>query len=213
VNSSKLRRHNYAANLWIFFSNKNQALYRIEGDVPFMHCVLLEGNPNFVRYRPPALPNPGEAPGNVSGISFSIAEDVEARQTWFCYRRNEPPWGEQWSAAFSELNQRASERQAACCIVTVRELEQQRYLFDNWLVLSRAMTAARSLSRETEAESLAALLSRTRSFELTIALHQPGCDPAIMLAVIARELQLGRLTADLTTTLLSDASILHAEGL
>lgn len=34
-----------------------------------------------------------------------------------------------------------------------------------------------------------------------------------MLTVIARELQLGRLTADLTTTLLSDAAILRAEGL
>lgn len=210
MTSGHLRRNNAAANLWIFFSNKNQALYRIEGDVPFMHAVLLEGNCRFVRYTPPRFREPGWMDDH-SPIKFSIAEDVAGTQTWFCYRRDAPPGSEAWSGAFQDLNERASERGATCTVVKISELEQQRYLFDNWLELSRAMTVARSFPHETEAESLAELISRARSFELTVALHQPNCDPAIMLAVIARQLQLGRLTTELTTKLLSAASVLHAE--
>ncbi len=39
---------------------------------------------------------------------------------------------------------------------------RHRYLFDNWLVLSRAMTAAASYPREAEANALVAIHASTR---------------------------------------------------
>ncbi|SPD46665.1 hypothetical protein [Cupriavidus neocaledonicus] len=208
----KSQRRNYAANLWIFFSNKNQQLHRIEGDLPFMHCVLMEGDPNIVRYAPPIVREPGESASTVPPIAFSSAQSSHGPQTWFCYRWEEAASSEAWNAALQELHKQAEDRGAVCHIVLGRDLERQKVLFDNWLVLSRAMTAARSFPRQREALALAELLSRTSSFELTVGMHQPECDPAIMLALIARQLQLGKLTADLGTQLLSAATIVHGRS-
>lgn len=206
-------RRNFAANLWIYYSNKNRQLLRIEGDVPFMHCVLMEGDPDIVRYTQPALQEPRErSTPNRTRIPFSIAQDKTGTQVWFGYRRGRPADLQGWHDALKDLSKQASDSGTVCHLVSDSQLERQRCLFDNWLVLSRAMTAARSYPRQREAEALAGLLARGSSFELAIALHQPQCDPAIMLAIIARQLQVGKLTADLTTQLLSASTIVRTRS-
>ncbi|WP_458765957.1 hypothetical protein [Cupriavidus basilensis] len=202
-------RRNFAANLWIYYSNKNRQLLRIEGDVPFMHCVLMEGDPDIVRYTQPAFHEPGGDSSKKVCVTFSIAQDRAGAQIWFGYSRGKAADPDRRHAAFQDLCRLAGDSGAACRLMTDSELERQRCLFDNWLVLSRAMTAARSYPRQREAEALAVLLARAPSFELTVALHQPECDPAIMLAIIARQLQVGRLTADLKVHLLSASTIVR----
>jgi hypothetical protein len=201
-------RRNFAANLWIFYSNKNRRCLHIEGDLPFMHCVLLEGRVDIASYEPPragAPPDSSPRPG-----SYSIASDFAGNQTWFAYCRTTSLSTEPLKARKETLCAAAAINGAHGEMMTDRQLEGHRILFDNWLVLSRAMTAAGSIARDAEAEALATLLNTGTAFELGRALQLPECDPAIMLAVVARQLQLGTAKADLTTALLAPITLIGA---
>lgn len=206
--ADRFRRH-FAANLWVFHSNKNRRYLYIEGDVAFMHCVLLEGMPEFVSYRPPLNRGLDAEHSALELLPHSVARDERGHETWFGYLRTGARREDEVKARSEALIAKAAEQQARCEFVSERYLERHRYLFDNWLVLSRAMTAAASYPREAEANALVAILASEGIFQLGQALRWPQCDPAMMLAVIARELQLGRLGADLTSALIGPETMIR----
>jgi len=199
-------RRNFAANLWIFHSNKNRRYLHIEGDLPFMHCVLLEGRADIASYQPPRAGVPSESAPRPR--SYTVASDYTGNQTWFGYYHGASVGTEPLKARVETLCADAAMNGARGEMLTERQLEGHRILFDNWLVLSRAMTAAGSYVRDAEAEALTTLLNTGAPFELDQALRLPQCDPAIMLAVVARQLQLGNAQADLTTALLAPITLI-----
>ncbi|WP_422649987.1 hypothetical protein OJJOAM_004587 [Cupriavidus sp. H18C1] len=149
--------------------------------------------PEFVSYRPPLNPGLDADHSALELLPHSVARDQRGHQTWFGYLRTGSRREDEVKARSEALVATAAKQQARCEFVSERYLERHRYLFDNWLVLSRAMTAAASYPREAEADALVAILASEGIFQLGEALRWPQCDPAMMLAVIARELQLGRL--------------------
>ncbi|CAG9166112.1 hypothetical protein [Cupriavidus pampae] len=199
-------RRNFAANLWIFHSNKNRRYLHIEGDLPFMHCVLLEGRADIASYQPPRAGVSFESAPRLR--SYTVARDFAGNQTWFGYYHGASLGTEPLRARREALCTDAAMNGARGEMMTERQLEGHRILFDNWLVLSRAMTAAGSCPRDAEAEALTALLNARTAFELGRALQWRQCDPAIMLAVVARQLQLGNAKADLTTALLAPTTLI-----
>lgn len=205
---NRFRRH-FSANLWVFHSNKNRRYLYIEGDVAFMHCVLMEGMPEFASYRPPLNPALDAGHSALALLPHSVARDQAGHQTWFGYLRRGPRGGPELKARREALISRAAAEHAQCQFVSEQLLEQHRFLFDNWLVLSRAMTAAANYPREAEAKALTAMLTSEAWFELGKALRLPHCDPAMMLALIARELQLGQLQANLTSELIGPTTVIH----
>lgn len=202
-------RRNFAANLWIFYSNKNRRILHIEGDLPFMHCVLMEGQLDIASYQPRRSGGwRGAEPPSGKGLPWAIAWDHAGTQTWFDYHRSALRHNDSVQVRTQALREAACREGARSEMVIDRQLERSRVLFDNWLLLSRAMTAAGSMARETEAAVLARLLNEGKSFELGYALQVPDCDPAMMLALIARQLQVGTATADLKTALLCPGTLI-----
>lgn len=202
-------RRNFAANLWIFHSNKNRRILHIEGDLPFMHCVLMEGELDVASYQPRRLGGwKGDAPPSGEGLPWAIAWDHAGTQTWFDYHRSALRHNDAVRVRTKALREAACREGARSEMVIDRQLERSRVLFDNWLLLSRAMTAAGSMARETEAAVLARLLSEGKPFELGYALQVPDCDPAMMLALVARQLQAGTATANLETELLCPGTLI-----
>lgn len=201
VSKSQVGRTNKVANLWIFYSNKNQRLLHVEGDVPFMHMILMEGDSRIASYSPLSEPAPEGATVANPQVAACTVQYANGSQEWVCYRRTTRP-NARHDEVCASVRQLAAEKGVHCCIVSDKDLERQRCLFDNWLVLSRAMTAGRDYPKQREALILSNALRDGQSIPLGTLLSHGDCDPALMLALIARQLQLGSLTADLESCLL-----------
>jgi len=78
------------------------------------------------------------------------------------------------------------------------DLSGKEVLFDNWLTLCAIMTRARSYPAYRETEQLLAVLDRHDELRVSDVLALPEVDPAIMLAVVAKALQIGSVQTELT---------------
>lgn len=185
------------SNLWIFDSPKNNRRLTISGDVPFMHLVLLEGDTSVAGY------DLVDDPFNITSNSQTGYVRVRGRDG-----------GEHWLVIGRSGSKRAAEADYAAVPELLREkaeaagvkvhrrseleLAGKDILLDNWLTLCAIMTRARSYPSYLETERFLAMLARHVSLRVSDVLAMPGVDPAIMLAVVAKALQKGKVQTDLS---------------
>lgn len=95
---------------------------------------------------------------------------------------------------------------AAGVVVRIRtdsELLGKEVLFDNWITLCSLMTRARWFPTFKETEVFCSYLECHPHVRAGTLLKLPGVDPALMLAVIAKALQQGRIQTELSKRLFS----------
>lgn len=194
------KRASKVSNLWIFDSPKNSVRLTVSGDVPFMHLVLLEGDTDVAGY------DLIDDPFNVTSDSqagYVRVRNRDGSEHWLVITR----YGRKRAAGsgYASVPEALSEKAQAAGVEVHRrselELVGKDILLDNWLTLCAIMTRARSYPSYLETERFLAALSRHASLRVSDALAMPGVDPAIMLAVVAKALQAGRVHTDLARTL------------
>lgn len=199
-------------NLWIFESPKNGRRLTIDGDLNFMLCVLLEGDPSVAGYK--VRPSPFRIP--VGGDLVEVCPDLEverrdgSNEWWEVTRstssRSKAP------APPSVLAGAAEPGGAVYVKRTERDVAGKAVAFDNWLLLCAAMTRARHYPSHREARVLRGHLDSSGKVSVRELLQQDGIDRALMVATIARFLQAGRVSANLDTRLFSEETLLVAEA-
>ena len=194
------KRASKVSNLWIFDSPKNSKRLTVSGDVPFMHLVLLEGDSSVVGY------DLVDDPFNVNSDSqtgYVRVRNRDGSEHWLVIRRNGRKRVSSSDYACVPEELRANAQAAGVEVHRRSELELvgKDILLDNWLTLCAIMTRARSYPSYIETERFLAVLARHDSLRVIDVLSTPGVDPAIMLAVVAKALQNGRVQTDLARTL------------
>lgn len=122
--------------------------------------------------------------------------------------------GDKLRERFSKKKIAAAAAGASFVIKTERDFADRMIEFGNWLTLCGAMTRGRDFSCHIEASALVQLLAERDVIAIKYALESQSCDPALMIATIARGLANGTISADLATNFLSTETIIstHKEN-
>jgi hypothetical protein len=199
------KRGSRVANLWIFESPKNGRRLRIAGDVPFMHIVLLEGDVDVTTYR-----FVGD-PFNLDGIKtdstlpgYVLLTYRDGRQEWGHFTRKSATAGPKMDA----LRGAAATAGATFRVRTELDLRGQEVHFDNWLTLCAVITRARHISCHQEAKIFSEHVRGGGSCKVGELIGAPDVDPALMLAVVAKALQAGYISTNLTSRLFDFGSVI-----
>lgn len=207
------QRGRHPSTIWVFDSPKNNLRFTISGDVAFMHCVLLEGDTTVTSYNP--YPAPVQA--QVESRTYTTVLDLVVNRAdgtteWWEFKRNKDVSPSPSGRAKIQLAAQAKAASSAgvkYLIKTEKDLRHKELLFDNWLWLCRAMTAARAFSCQQEVQLIHEQLRRHDAFTYGSLLDHPNTDPALIFAATARLLQKGTLVANLEAELFGLNTILH----
>lgn len=186
------------SNLWIFDSPKNDRRLTVAGDVPFMHLVLLEGDTTVAGYD--LVDDPFRiSPGVTTNSGYVRVRCRDGTQYWLLVgRRGREAAGKTNAPTMPEdLHERAAEAGVQVHRRSEVELIGKEVLVDNWLILCAIMTRSRAYPSYREMECLLAALARHDTLRVSEVLAIAGIDPAIMLAVIAKALQMGSIETEL----------------
>lgn len=185
------------ANYWYFHSNKLDRLLLIESDVLFAVVVTLEFRSVVLSYDCVEASSCGDESDSSADLVVRFAD---GRVELWCCRRN-----------VSRSDWRPSIVDGAIVrVITGKDIDDIRYLFDNSLMLSGAMTAARSYDCSSACHALLKLFAVRSSATVAEILAIPGHDPAILRAAMGQLLADGAVVADLTNQLLSPESVIEA---
>lgn len=194
-------------NTWGFFSNKNRQLLTLLGDVTFIQAVLLEGDPQ-VRDYVIAQPLGAEVKGYHFGRDLVIKFRDGSMRWYFCgrYENLVSAPSEDIKNRIQHTRQLAAEMGAEFYTRTERDFANRMTEFRNWLKLCSAMTRSRDFSVEHETAQIFLTLDTRDSVAVRTLMDMPDCDPALMLAAIARLIANGYAESDLAER------TLHFEG-
>ena len=184
-------------NIWGFFSPKNEQLFTLLGDVTFMQAVLLEGDPEVSSY---SVQVESDADENQAYGRILVVQKLDGTVEWLFCCRNASVAKQGKSKFLPQLEkERARAATVGACFVvsTERDLASRMTEFWNWLALSTAMTRARDFSQENEFQILSSYMKKQKSCSFHRAIGMSGVDPALMIAVIAKQLAFGQLKCDL----------------
>lgn len=184
------------ANYWYFHSNKLDRLLLIESDVLFAVVVTLEFRPDVLSYDCAEAPSCGDESDSPADL---VVRFVDGRVELWCCRRNVPR--SDWRPSIPDG--------AIGRVITGQDIDNIRYLFDNSLTLSGAITAARSYDCSSACHALLKLFAMRPSATVAEILAIPGHDPAILRAAMGQLLADGTVVADLTNQLLSPESVIE----
>lgn len=184
-------------NTWVFFSSKNDQLLTIEGDLYFIVCILLEGDFTVSSYSFEQPRNGGRNPSVFVNRSTGIIE------AYCCEFDGD---GERQRSGSQPNN--SNEQAVRSTVVTERDLAPRMTEFANWLMLSGAMTRARSFSTAVEVDTLLSVIKSKGFISFQEALSLEGTDPALMLSCIAKGLSSGALFTNLRGKLLTMGSVI-----
>lgn len=191
------KRGQKVSNLWIFDSPKNDRRLTIAGDVPFMHLILLEGDTTVSGYD--LVDDPFNVSPSTTHGGYVRVRCLDGTQYWLHIgRRGRQRGKETDDEAIPEyLREKAAAAGVKVHRRTELDLEGQEILVDNWLMLCAIMTRARSYPSYLETEQLHAALRRHDTLRVGDLLAIREVDPAIMLAVVAKAIQTGRVQTEL----------------
>lgn len=201
----------YTPNIWAFFSNKNDKLLTILGDVSFIQAVLLEGDPNVHSYEPgeELLPECNHEALDRAGELHVRFKDGTNR--WYQCGRHDSlevhPSSRQRNRAADRTSD-AARHGAAFEIRTERDFADRMIEFYNWLTLCSAMTRARNFPCDRELSALLSALEQHDVVLLKDVLNLDDCDPALMMRVVGKGIAKGTICCDLAKTRLSPFSLL-----
>lgn len=206
-------RKSHLSNIWLFDSPKIDRRFVIEGDVAFMHFVLMEGDQEIARYDPSPVPVSTIIDGEVRQTKLDAAVYfTDGRTEWWEFKRANDAGANRSGRARPQLSaqaQCASLEGVKYRLLTDLDLRDKQILFDNWLLLCAAITRAKRQPVFHEARILEARLDTYHVITLGALLEDPQVDAGLMLAVIAEALQQGRICTDLAQTLFSKKSVLE----
>lgn len=193
-------RANKVANLWIFDSPKNRCRLTVVGDVPFMHLILLEGNPQVCGYQ--LVGDPFEllgGPRNVSSPGYIRVVNSDGPDTWLRIKRSSGREGSSSTENSDRDRLRAGATAARATYAEYSELELRgrEIEFENWLILCACMTRVRGNPDYAELTAFVESLESNAGVSVRTLLAVPGVDQATMLAVIAAALQQGTASTEL----------------
>lgn len=216
VTSALKARKNFVSNIWVMDSPKNNKRFIVEGDVAFMHLILLEGDTSVLRYDADPLPVTAVVDGESRRTKLdAIVYFEEGRMEWWEFKRSPDAGPGRRGRARPQLSAQAQAAAAAGVpyrVLTEHELQNKQVLFENWLLLCAAITRARHHSTFREAKILDVRLATHGALTLAALLQDGECDPALMLALIAKLLQQGLLQTDLETRLFGMDSMLKRKA-
>jgi len=194
------QRAGKVANLWIYESPKNRKRLTVAGDVVFMHMILLEGDPDVQNYAfvgdPFCLQGPApreELPGYVD-VTY-----VNGEHTWIRVKRSSIAGTDRGkeSVVRNRIKERALEARAAYAEYSELELRGRELEFENWLILCGCINRAKDLPDYVELSRYTRLVRANSGISVRTLLEEEDCDPAVMLAVIAKSLQCGTAVTEL----------------
>lgn len=188
-------------NIWGVYSNKNNKLMTLLGDVTFIQAILLEGDPRVASYH---VGGPAWLGGTVDqendlGRELHI-QYRDGTKEWFLCGRYEnliKSPGKVIKQHMAAREVAAAEEGVGFSVRTERDFSGRMTEFRNWLTLCAAMTRARDFSRDHEVAKLLELLDRHDVIPIKDALGIEGIDQALMIAGIAHWLANGQLHCDL----------------
>ena len=207
------KRGAHLSGLWIFQSPKNGRRFTLQGDLAYAFAVLAEGDLDIIRYE-------AEPPSVYASI------DGEVRQTKldaFVTRRNNAiEWREyKWSSDATpartgrsgpQLSAQAQAAQAAGVayrVITEKDFRQKEILFDNWQFLCAAINRVAGFTASKEIEIFERKFQTHGKLSLGDLLKIDNTDPALILALVAKSLQIGQLRCDLERALLTRSTVLE----
>lgn len=184
-------------NIWGFYSPKNEKLFTLLGDVTFIQAVLLEGDPEVISY---SVQNEIESEDDRGFGRILVSQKHDGTMDWlFCcrYKSTEKSGSTKFHAILERERVRAEKAGGRFSVQTERNFASGMPEFWNWLTLCGAMTRARDFNQELEYATLSSHLKKHNSCSFHGAMGMPGVDPALMVAVIAKQLALGLIKCDL----------------
>lgn len=194
-------------NIWSFYSNKNNALLTLIGDVTFIQAILLEGDlsvSSYVVVQEVTSEDPDYKYGRDLVVEFADG----SRHWYFCGRYEnltKSPSGA-LGRRTTRAKKIAEDMGAEFQLRTERDLAPRMTEFWNWLTLSCIITRARDFSIEAETHALYGHLDAHKRTSVRSVLALPGTDSALLLAAMAKALAIGQISADLVKKPLSIAS-------
>jgi hypothetical protein len=204
-------RNNKLSNVWIFDSPKNDRRLIIEGDLVFMNCVCMEGDPAVVAYDLDPAPIYVVAQGKTSREfrAHVLVHLTGGRKEWCRYEYERSHRGKNIRNERDPMGTANTNDTVTCRVFTDQDLYGKLAFFDNWCVLCAAITRARGISTYLETKRLQERLQIEGEVILGSLLEEEGCDPAITIAVIARCLQGQVIETDLVGRLIGVDSLLR----
>lgn len=208
-------QRNTKANIWFFDSPKNGQRLLIEGDIPFIYAVLLEGDKNVSTYQiaPPAFPVLSNGINRTVEIGARL-QMVDGSIVWWDFRRLEALSARerQKAAKNEDMESAAQSAGASYQIKSDLELRGQETAFDNWTNLCAAITRCRGHVMAHERMVFKKFLDAHAVFPMSALFDVENIDRAFMNGVVATSLLNGVLTTDLVTQLYGPHSILKRVG-
>lgn len=175
-------------NTWVFFSNKNDSLLTIEGDLYFIACVLFEGDSSVSSYS-------FEPSQKTLGRPHIVTTSHNGHQkTYLCITNG--------SGRGRAAPAKVELQDSSLITLTEEDFIPRMSEFSNWLMLSGAMTRARNFSTATEIETLVAAMKPGETITFREALTLPELDPALVLCSIAKGLATGVFSTETRSKLL-----------
>jgi len=166
----------------------------------FMHMILLEGDPNVQNYSFVGDPFclQGRAPREEVPGYVDVTQ-LNGEHTWICVKRSSiAGTGERKENVVRNLvKESASEAGAAYAEYSELELRGRELEFENWLILCGCINRAKDLPDYVELSRYLRLVRANSGIAVRTLLEEKDCDPAVMLAVIARSLQSGTAVTEL----------------
>lgn len=198
VRAALAQSHSANPNIWAFFSNKNDKLLTVEGDLYFITCVLLEGDCTVSNYFIESSKNA------VSGPHIVVTRNTGNLEVYSCKTKDEK----------RQQQSRSANEPDGTHLITLseRDLAPRMAEFANWLMLSGAMTRTRNFSTGFEVDALLGMIRPKGFITFRECLSIPRIDPALMLAGIAKGLATGAFVADTSTKLLDLNSAVHSSA-
>ena len=188
------------ANYWYFHSNKLDKLLLLESDVVFACAVMFELNPDVVTYDSAAT-STAKDQDDETNFDF-VVRFRDGRVEYWCCRRNAPRSGWKLTAPAG----------AVARTVTGEDIEKSLCLFDNSLMLSGAMTAARTYDRSLAYQAVLGAFSAQSVVTAREILDIPDIDQALLIGALAQLLADGTLATDLTAEILTPRSKIRHVG-
>ncbi|MQA37050.1 hypothetical protein [Rugamonas aquatica] len=200
------------SNIWFFDSPKNNCRSIIEGDLPFLYAVLLEGDVSVASYQVSPEPFIVQAGGASTLVAVGARVQLINRTSqWWDFRRLEGLSAAKRKAALKNEGKSALAQSVGVeyHIKTDIDFRGQETAFDNWLLLCAAITRCRGHLLVRERQHLSRYLTQHETMTLSTLLDIQDIDAAYMNAVVALSLQQGIVSTNLTTQLYGPHSILR----
>ncbi|OXC72629.1 putative by FrameD [Caballeronia sordidicola] len=186
---------NSEANYWFFHSNKLNRLLRIESDVLFFSVVTLEFCRDVVSYD--SVPEGSPEAGRARDVDLVVNFATGKKEYWQCRR---DPQNHKHSRRQRESNFR---------LIHAGDVELGRIRFDNCLLLSGAMTAARDYDCVPACQSILGMFADRTAVTIGEILSIADADVGLLYAALARLLAEGTLETEIDNQMLSGQSVVN----